>query len=247
MAKRTKEQKIVENYNKRVRRGTIKAPTLRLRDLRKVYTDPKDLNRKLKILKSFSAKNLSKKVSVTKENVFIPKHKLESYELSKKYAEEIILDKIAKSEAIDKKQGRIFAGQRTRRLRSDLKTLSLSKTYNQLMASMRTAQRYTDTRPESDQQFYLNFFEMMWSNQDKTGADYDVMVEIETELGKLTPEQLLEAYNNEPSLSRMVEDYHKYEETNGDALTDQEKIRSRIRLEMLKDELPAIIEKYSKL
>lgn len=87
----------------------------------------------------------------------------------------------------------------------------------------------------------------MWSNQDKTGADYDVMVEIETELGKLSPEQLLEAYNNEPSLSRMVEDYHKYEETNGDALTDQEKIRSRIRLEMLKDELPAIIEKYSKL
>ena len=54
-------------------------------------------------------------------------------------------------------------------------------------------------------------------------------------------------YNSESDISRLVEDYHLYTDSEGYVISDEEVIRARIRLENLHDILPALIEKYKKL
>ena len=88
---------------------------------------------------------------------------------------------------------------------------------------------------------------MLWSNQIYAEIDEDLVQQAHDMFEQLTPEQLLELYNREPDVQRLVEDYNLYTDTQGYAITDDEAIRARVRFESLMDELPALIEKYSKL
>ena len=64
----------------------------------------------------------------------------------------------------------------------------------------------------------------------------------------LTPQQLLELYNNEKEIKAIVDDYNKYVDTLGDAArSDEEKQRKNSTLESLRLMLPSKIEKYKKL
>jgi hypothetical protein len=88
---------------------------------------------------------------------------------------------------------------------------------------------------------------MLWSNQIYAEIDEDLVQQAHDMFEQLTPEQLLELYNREPDVQRLVEDYNLYTDTQGFVITDDEAIRARVRFEALMDELPALIEKYSKL
>lgn len=251
-------RKVLDNYNKKVARLESKYPTSRstpphitARGLKNNYENKGELIAKLKQLESFSQKAMQQKISVSKDNVQTSAYNYKSYLLNKKVAENKIQHLLELNRARDKQEGRIFGSHRTRSLEANLRTLQLTNkpkfSYQNFLASQNVASRYTDRREETDKQFYENFFDMLWSNQIYAEIDEDLVQQAHDMFEQLTPEQLLELYNREPDVQRLVEDYNLYTDTQGYAITDDEAIRARIRFESLMDELPALIEKYSKL
>lgn len=59
--------------------------------------------------------------------------------------------------------------------------------------------------------FYDNFFNMLFSNVYYSGFGNDEWQRITNELSKLTPDQLLQAYNENPLIRGLIEDYHIYQ------------------------------------
>jgi hypothetical protein len=253
-----KIRQILHNYNRKVARLESKYPNSRsipphitASGLKNNYENKGELVAKLKQLESFSQKAMQQKVSVSKENVQTSAYNYKSYLLNKKVAERKIEHLLELNRAKDKQEGRIFGSHRTRSLEANLRTLQLTNkkhfSYQSFLASQNMASRYTDRREETDKQFYENFFDMLWANQIYAEIDEDLVQQAHDMLEKLTPEQLLELYNREPDVQRLVEDYNLYTDTQGYSLTDDEAVRARVRFEALMDELPLLVEKYSKL
>lgn len=66
---------------------------------------------------------------------------------------------------------------------------------------------------EKNQRFYDNFFSMLLDSAYAFGYDEKKLEEIKEKLGKLTPDELIKAYNNKSSggdFRMMVEAYHMY-------------------------------------
>lgn len=251
-------RRIIKNYNRKVARLESKYPSSRnvpphitTSALKSEYTNRRDLERKLKQLESFSQEKMKQTISVSSENVNTSRYMYESYLLNKKVAKEKINHLLELNRKKDKQEGRIFPSHRTRSLQANLRTLELTDkkkfSFQNYLASRRMADRYSDRRAETEKQFYENFFDMLWSNQQYSEIDPDLVQQAQDMMEQLTPEQLLEMYNSEPDVQRLVEDYNIYTDTQGYSLTDEEAVRSRIRFENLMDELPLLIEKYKKL
>lgn len=252
-----KIRQIVQNYNRKVARAELKAPTSRripphisVKGLKSAYTNRTELERKLKLMQSFSQEKMKKTALISTDNVRTNEYEYESFKLNRKVAERKIQHLISANQKRDRKEGRFLPSQRTRSLKAQLKTLQKGSSpkfnYKSYLASRNIADRYSDRREESDKRFYENFFDMLWADQYYAEIDEDLIQDIHDQIEQLTPEQLLEMYNNEPDVSRLVEDYRKYTDTQGYALTDEEVIRARIRAEQLHDILPELINKYKK-
>lgn len=251
-------RRIVKNYNARVKKLKSKYPTSRkipahvtVKGLKSAYTSKTDLKRKLRLLESFSEDKMNMTVSVSRDHVNVSKYDFQTYKLNKKIAQGKIKHLLERNQQKDRMEGRFLPSHRTRALQAQLDTLQRGdvnkSSYESYRASKRMASRYTDKREETDQQFYTNFFNMLWANQTMSDIDPELVSQAEQLMKKLSPEQLLEMYNSEPDVQRLVEDYNMYIDSQGEALTDTEQMRSRIRFEMLMDELPALVEKYSKI
>lgn len=251
-------RRILKNYNAKVARMESKYPNSRntppritARGLKNNYENKGELISKLKQLETFSQDAMKKKVSISNDGVQTSSYNYKSYLLNKKVAERKIEHLLELNRARDKQEGKIFGSHRTRSLEANLRTLRLTNkprfSYKNFLASRNVASRYTDRREETDKQFYENFFDMLWSNQIYADIDEDMVQQAHDMFEQLTPEQLLELYNREPDVQRLVEDYNLYVDTQGYVITDDEAIRARVRFESLMDELPELIEKYSKL
>ena len=252
-----KIRSIVDAYNKRVSRLESKYPNSRripphisVAGLKSNYENRGELISKLKQLESFNEDKFRRVVSVSTDNVRTNEYEYESFKLNKKVAQNKIQHLLDLNIKRDKKEGRFLPSHRTRSLRAQLKTLEKTNgkkfSYQSFLAARNIASRYSDRREESDKQFYENFFDMLWANQQYSELDADLVQQAHDMFEQLTPEQLLELYNSEPDVSRLVEDYHLYTDTQGYAITDEEAVRARVRFEMLMEELPDLIEKYKK-
>jgi hypothetical protein len=254
-------RRIVGNYNKRVKRLYRKSPTQRnlpplvkASEIKKLYETKSDLKQRLKLLNSFNKSSLNTTQQVTPAGDRINAYRYQTAMLNYKIALNRINEKLNVNKRLDREAGRIIPSARTRALMAEKRTITRAITdngditnINKFRGALRVTERYTDRRAESDKQFYDNFFDMLWSDQNFAELDPDLVQSIQERLQELSPEQLLEAYNNEPILSSIVEDYNKYVDTAGKSITDDEVYRSRVRLEMLDESLDSIISKYSKM
>lgn len=206
---------------------------------------------KLKQLESFNEEKMNKSVMVSTDNVRTNAFEFESFKLNQKVAKNKIKHLLQLNQAKDKQEGRFLPSHRTRSLKAQLRTLEKGSgnvfSYTSYLASRNIALRYTDRREESDKQFYENFFDMLWSNQIYADLDPDMVQQAHDMFEQLSPEQLLEMYNREPDISRLVEDYHLYTDTQGYSVTDEESFRAKVRFENIMEELPELIKKYSKM
>ena len=250
-----KIKSIVGAYNKRVKRLQKKygsrrvAKPISIKGLKEAYTSKTDLDRKLKLMAGYKAGTMNAKIRATKEDVRTNKYEWESFQLSSKVADKKIEKLLKSSREMDKKEGRFLPSHRTISLKTQLKNLhrGMNGSYNSYIKARTIASRYAEHRSETDNIFYENFFDMLWANQEYADIDPDQVQKAHDMFEELSPEQLLELYNNEPDVSRMVEDYHLYKATSGEAMTDTEAVRARIRFENLMDELPLLIKKYKKM
>lgn len=245
----------VNAFNKRVGRLQKKYGTRRVaqpvsvKGLKSAYTTRADMDRKLKLLHNYNEQTMNDKIMITKENVRTNKYEWQTFKLNHKVADRNLSKLVKKSEQNDKREGRFFPSQRTRSLRAQKTNLGDGKikSYRKYITARKIASRYSDKLEKTNQTFYENFFDMLWSNQEFAGIDADAVQDAHDMFESLSPEQLLELYNNEPDVMRLVEDYHLYHDTGGEAVTDTEAVRARVRFENLMEELPQLIAKYKKM
>lgn len=252
-------RKVVDSFNNKVERQQAKAPTstsipskVTVKGLKDAYPSQRAMEQKLKLLEAYNTAKMNAVIKVGREKVDVSRYEYESFLLNKKVAKKRLQRLIDKNIAKDKAEGRFLASHRTRSLKAQLHTIETTErnifSAKNFFAASRVAGRYSDKREQMNQQFFENFFDMLWSNQIYAELDPDLVQEIHDMIEQnLTPEQLLEMYNSEPEISRLVEDYHLYTDSEGFAISDEEVYRARARLENLHDILPALIEKYSKL
>lgn len=251
-------RQVAKSFNAKVDRQQAKTPSAKLpskvtiKGLKDAYPSQRALETKLKLLESYNTDKMNQVLEVGRDKVNISRYEYESFLLNRKVAKKKIQKLLEKNVAKDKSEGRFIPSGRTRRLRAELHTLEASegssiRGIKKYLGASRVASRYSDKREQTDRQFYENFFDMLWADQLYAELDPDLVQEVHDMIEQLTPEQLLEMYNSEPDISRLVEDYHLYTDSEGFLITDEEVIRARIRLENLHDILPALIEKYKKM
>lgn len=249
---------IVKNFNKKVDRLSQKYPKSKripekvtVRGLKSTYSKKSDMERRLKQLQSFNEEKLNKLVSVSSDNAKVSQFEYESFRLQRRVAKEKIQHLLKLNQQRDKKEGRIIPSHRTRSLKANLRTIEQTDksrfSFKSFMSSKRMTDRYAERKAKTDQQFFENFFDMLWANQAYNELDPDLVQQAHDLLEQLSPEQLLEMYNSEPDISRLVEDYNLFTDTQGYSLTDTEVIRARVRFESLMDELPDLVKKYKKM
>lgn len=229
----------VQNLPEKIHTARIKA----------TYNNRADLERRLRQLERF---NLEKSKSINKVGVDNIKMSYWDYETMKSNrlaTMRKVQAQLEKQQGIDRSRRRIFPSERTRQLKQTIKTLKVnpvSATANQLTRLKNIIARYGEKRIDTDNQFFENFFDMLWASVPYVDADEDTIQYIHDMIEQLTPDQLLEMYHNEPLVKAVVEDYNRYMDTQGYAITDQEAWRKNLALEELKAQLPKLIEKYKK-
>lgn len=246
---------IVRNFNARIDRlsKTVNPKNLpdkvKISTLKSQYTNKNDFNSHLRLIDSFNKKSLNDFVRLA-DTAKVNKFKYEMGQLNAKRALNNIKSAIKESYLIDEQQGRGYESTRTRELLGqyhDIKGgMGKDVDYSRFLQGMKTSQRWVNQRYKTNQTFYENYLTMLWeaSAQGYLNLDPKLMGDIEDMIMELTPEQLLELYEREEVMHGVVEDYHKYLDTDGLDVTENDKQRTQTKLENLRDALPALIEKY---
>lgn len=246
---------IVQNYNARIKRlsKTMNPKNLpdkvKISTLKSQYTNKNDFNSHLRLIDSFNKKSLNEFVKLA-DTAKVSKYKYQMAQLNAKTALNKLDSAIKDSIKVDEQQGRNFYSERTRQLMAQYHDISAGMgkdtDYSRFLQGMKTSARWVERRYETNETFYKNFLSMLTEvgGYGYNNADPSVAEDIEAMIMELTPEELLELYNREEVMHDIVEDYHKYLDTDGSDITGNDEERSYAKLKNLRDSLPALIEKY---
>ena len=249
-------RRIVNNFNRKVQRAESKGikntpSTIKVSELKLNYKNRYELKRRLNQLNKFNLKEAQKTVRVGTDNLKMNRWQYDTYKSNQKYTVNKINQYIQRQEDIDRLNKRILPSERTRQLKSNLKALQKAAkpgaTASQIKRASAIAKRYNENRAESDEIFRDNFFDMLWANSSFYELDENTVQRIQDELSQLEPDQLLELYNNEPYIKTIVEGYHTAKMTSGQSISQSESDRFQAMMEQLEDNLPYLIDKYSKI
>lgn len=250
-----KIRRSVKNFNAKVSRaeekGLKRVPSkVETAVIKDAYQTRAELDRRLKQLDNFNIQKTKTIYRVGDDLMRMTQWDYENLIQNKSATMRKVQAELTRQKKIDRKNKRILPSERTRYLRRTIGALKrdpLASSAAQLKRMLSIINRYGEGRAESDAQFYENFFDMLWSSVPYVDADEDTVQEIHDMLEQLSPSQLLELYQNEQLVRNIVEDYNKYIDTQGYAITDEEAERKNETLENLHDALPRLIEKYSKI
>ena len=245
---------VVKNFNAKVARAEAKGietlpSKISTKGLKDAYILRSDLDRRLKQLENFSVQKTQNIYRVGEDLTRMTEWEYETMMRNKSATLRKVNAELKRQKQLDRLNKRILPSERTRQLKRTVKSLKITPmaaTAAQLKRMSAIIRRYNEGRAESDAQFYENFFDMLWASVPYVDADEDTIQEIHDMLEQLTPQQLLDLYHNEQLLKNIVEDYNKYIDTQGYALTDREVQRKNETLQNLRDALPVLVEKYSK-
>lgn len=245
---------VVKNFNAKVARAEAKGiqtlpSKISTKGLKDAYILRSDLDRRLKQLENFSVQKTQNIYRVGEDLKRMTEWEYETMMRNKSATLRKVNAELKRQKQLDRLNKRILPSERTRQLKRTVKSLKITPmaaTAAQLKRMSAIIRRYNEGRAESDAQFYENFFDMLWASVPYVDADEDTIQEIHDMLEQLTPQQLLDLYHNEQLLKNIVEDYNKYIDTQGYALTDREVQRKNETLQNLRDALPVLVEKYSK-
>ena len=245
--------RIVRNYNRRLKNlqsyGAQYLPdTTSMQYIRDTFDNRRDLNRYLRQLERFNAKS-ARIVGVGTDN-----RRMTLWEKQK-----LISDRASARAKARFERARILArqpkhlrnferGERFGQLTAYINKLSkpLSElSYRDVEVNQRITMSYQE-RAKRERIFKKNFFEMMAKDAIQAGGDPEQVDRIEKALDILTPNQLLQAYDEMPQLKYIFEHYNLYASRNPDAyITDNNKLLVLNELDEIEAMLDIIIKKYA--
>lgn len=239
----------VQNFNKKIKRLEQKgvSPSLlptkaSVRSLKLAYDNKRDLNRRLKQMRSFTAKGevrenirniqgtdalfkyrqkeLNKKSSALKRAY----KKLSSQPIKyKSVRDDAILNVEAKMRYVEKDIEKI-----------DLKTL-------QRLNKIPLTKESLATRQEN---YYDSYFKMLFQESEISGVSRSQRLRIEKELRKFTPAQLSEITETEPAVKSVLEQYEGIKQYKDSGIPEEDAIVLANKIQALNNALPAIKAKY---
>lgn len=197
-------RRAVSNYNKRVKRmlaqeGDLDIELVRVANLKKQFDKRRDLLYELSRMEMIRGDSSSIEKAI-KRDIRRAKIKL-NWEIKR----------VKEQEGTSR-----FTPIKSTRLRNlEARRKSLDKDFKKLGKTQLKTLRYQVDEtlrpdPERLQKFYDNFFDMLFANMyfaDYYGDDADY---IKKQLSKLTPEQLLKAYNEQGAIHAIVDSYNQY-------------------------------------
>lgn len=249
-----KIRRSVKNFNAKVARAEARGlknvpEKITTAGVKDAYQTRADLDRRLKQLDNYNIQKTQTIYRVGEDLMRMNQWDYENLIRNKSATIRKVEAELNRQKKLDSMNKRIIPSERTRYLRRSIKNLKIDPT-NASAAQLKRMgviiRRYNEGRAETDAQFYENFFDMLWSSVPYVDADEEMVQQIHDMLEQLSPSQLLELYHNEQLVKNIVEDYNKYIDTQGYAITDKEADRKNETLQNLYDALPRLVEKYSK-
>lgn len=235
----------VQNFNKKIKRLEQKgvSPSLlpskaSVRSLKLAYDNKRDLNRRLKQMRTFTAKG---EVRSNARNV------QGTDELFKYKQKEINKRRTALNRQLKKITNKPIKYKSVRDnaiLNTEAKVDFLTKNIENV--DVKTLQRLNknalskESLAKRNETFYNSYFKMMFLEAGQADFDYKKAKIIERELRKLTPQQLLELNETDPTVKTVTEQF-----VDSDAkLSKNGQIKLANKLDALYESLPDIKGKY---
>lgn len=220
-------QRIVSNFNKRLEYqesyGAQYLPEkTSMAYIRDVFTSRRDLNRYLRQLERFNAKS-AQVVKVGYENKKMTKWEKETLIQNRASARAKIKKAMAQTRARQGAKLRDFErGESYLTMKSELKRLgrSLSKmSARQIESNERIANKYREMA-KRNRLFKKNFKEMLLKDSIQAKTNPEQTGRIMDMIEQLTPDELIDLYNDNPNIRYIVEHYHLYTAEDHDAVFD---------------------------
>ena len=220
-------QRIVSNFNKRLEYqesyGAQYLPEkTSMAYIRDVFTSRRDLNRYLRQLERFNAKS-AQIVKVGYENKKMTRWEKETLIQNRASARAKIKKAMAQTRSRQGTRLREFErGESYLTMKSELKRLgrSLSKmSARQIESNERIAAKYREIA-KRNRLFKKNFKEMLLKDSIQAKTNPEQTGRIMGMIEQLTPDELLDLYNDNPNIRYIVEHYHLYTSDDHDAVFD---------------------------
>lgn len=200
----TEIRRVVSNYNRRVARMKSEEKDLdidfvKVSDLKKQFVRRRDLLFELKKLDTIRgdassvAKAALKAETRAKIKVTYNIKRLKAEEGTPRFTA-LKADRLATEESIRKALNKDTSKM----------TGADKRKYNQLV------ERINKPDPERQQKFYDNFFDMLFTSLYHSSVYGDDAAYVQEQLSKLTPDQLLKAYNESNFIRDIVDAYHDF-------------------------------------
>lgn len=200
----TEIRRVVHNYNQRIKRLKAEEKDLdidfvKVSDIKNQFERRRDLLYELNKLESIRG-DVSSIEKAMKQDVKRAKTRLTAE-----------IKKVKVQEGTPR-----FTPMKSDRLRNlEARRMALNKDYSKLetQAKKRYKTQVNATirpDPERLKKFYDNFFDMLFSNIYRSNYDPEQAEYIRKQLSKLTPEQLLTAYNERAVIHNIVDSYMQY-------------------------------------
>lgn len=223
----------VRNYNKRIKRAEAKGlrnlpPLLKVRDIKALYTDRRQLERELNRIESLNRKDLT--------NRYSKKGGARGLDWQFEFVKS---NQIAAKEYFTKEYGRVnakvsrFPGERTYLDTISSKIDMLSKNINDAsesqFRSMLSATIEFQNSPELRRKSYRGFLSEVDWVMDQTGISQEQRDKFFKKFEQLTPTQFLYAYDNNDIINKIYSLYRKDFGAEEAVLTDPENAEELIR------------------
>ena len=251
-------QRTVKNFNQRLKRlesyGLTNLPEhVSVKELKETFATQRDLNRRLKQLEKFTARSAKNMVRVGKDRIKMSEWQRDVFYANRKLAKRRIEREIGDyQQAIARRISRKapVQGLRNETLKNKLDELDYltrdisSLTKGQLRTALATSEKEVN-RFKRDSTFYSNFFDMMFKDTQITGLKDNRIEEIKSKLSQLEPNQLLMAYNAEPSLKHFVEYYNAKDLSKIKSEADESEIsKMNTNIDYLLEKVDKIVDEF---
>lgn len=236
-------RKTVKNFNAKISRlekqGRELIPNkVSVQELKDFYTDRKELQRKLKQMRKFSTRGIEDIVKTSKG------YRLTKYDLSiikqertrairrskreiKRLRENLSPLQITRKSALNLEEDRLRILQRD--------VMDLSSTQLQSLVSNINRELNYDKKTE---QFQENFFNAIFYEAGVADVESSTVENIQNTLAKLTPDQLLKLYKEDPNINALMD----YSPTKGNYISSS---RLGDILRAIEKRLPSIMQEFN--
>lgn len=250
-------QRVVKNFNARLKRledyGVQYLPEhQRVKDLKRTFSNQRDLNRRLRQLENFNRKNATKIVRVGKDRVKMSEWSRRNFYNDRRVARRRIESEIGKiQESLSKRVASKAPVQTLRNeyLKQRLDELEMLQrplsglTRSQIRTTTATTEKEMN-RFKRDQTFKNNFFDMMFRDAKFTGNYDERILSIKGKLSQLSPNQLLMAYYAEPSLKHFVEYYGSKDMARAKEPDEAEINKMDLNIDNLMERVDSIVKEF---